>query len=118
MINDSTVMDLLSAGMRAEGQRQQIIASNIANMNTDGYRRSDINFEEVLAKALGGNGHLDLKKLETEVYQPMNTPVNAQGSDVSMDTEVGAMVKNSLRHKAYMLILKKKYQQLNDALKF
>jgi hypothetical protein len=30
---------------------------------------------------------------------------------------VGEMVKNSLRHKTYMLLLKKKYQQLQAAIR-
>ena len=110
-------MDLLTAGMRAEGARQQAIANNIANMNTDGFRRSDVNFDEVLAKALDKDGNLDTKKLEVEVYQTLNTPVNERGNDVSLDNEVGEMVKNTLRHKTYMLMLKKKYQQMDQALK-
>jgi flagellar basal-body rod protein FlgB len=117
MIKDTTVMDLLVAGLRAEGLRQQMIASNIANINTDGFRRSDINFEEVLAKTMDKD-QIDLSKLKTEIYQPLDTPINERGSDVNLDSEVGQMVKNSIRHKTYMLILKKKYQQMNEALKF
>jgi len=115
MSNDLTVMDLLVAGMRAEGQRQQLIANNVANINTDGYRRLDHNFEEVLAKAIDKNGSLDPEKLDYEPYQPLSTKINAQGSDVNLDHEVGEMVKNSLRHKTYMLLLKKKYQQMDEA---
>ncbi len=118
MINDATVIDLLAAGMKAEFQRQQTIANNIANINTKGFRRSETNFEEVLAKAIGKNGSLDLDALKTEVFQPENTPINEFGSDVSLDVEVGEMAKNSLRHRTYMLVLKKKYQQMNEAMKF
>ena len=117
MIHDSTVMDLLTAGMRAESQRQQTIANNIANMNTEGFRRSEINFEEVLAKALGKKSSFDPETLKTETFQPNDTPVNEFGSDVGMDTEVGEMAKNSLRHRTYMLALKKKYQQMDQAMK-
>jgi flagellar basal-body rod protein FlgB len=108
-------MDLLVAGMRAEGQRQQLIADNVANMNTDGYRRQDHNFEEILAKAMDKQTALDPRKLDYEPYEPRSTQINAQGSDVSLNHEVGEMVKNSLRHKTYMLMLKKKYQQMNEA---
>ena len=40
VIHDSTVMDLLTAGLRAESQRQQTIANNIANADTVGYKRN------------------------------------------------------------------------------
>ena len=118
VIHDSTVMDLLTAGLRAESQRQQTIANNIANINTDGFRRSEINFEEVLASALDKNGSFDPATLKAEIYQPEDTLINEFGSDVGLDTEVGEMAKNSLRHRTYMLVLKKKYQQMDDAMKF
>jgi flagellar basal-body rod protein FlgB len=117
MIQDSTVINLLESGMRAEGLRQQTIARNIANMNTDGFRRSDINFEKALEKAMGDNGEFDANKLDVDTFQPLNTPINESGSDVNLDTEVGEMVKNSLRHRTYMLVLKKKYMQMDDAIK-
>jgi len=103
--------------MRAESLRQQTIANNIANINTDGFRRSEINFEEVLAKALDKQRSFDPDTLKSEVFQPEDTPINEFGSDVGLDTEVGEMAKNSLRHRAYMLVLKKKYQQMNEAMK-
>ena len=118
VIQDSTVMDLLAAGMRAESQRQQTIANNIANINTDGFRRSETNFEEALAKALDKNGSFDPAKLKTEIFQPGDTPINEFGSDVGLDTEVGEMAKNSLKHRTYMLVLKKKYLQMDQAMKF
>lgn len=117
MIQDSTVINLLEAGMRAEGLRQQTIARNIANMNTEGFRRSDINFEQALEKALGQSGEPDAEKLEIETFQPLTTSINEHGNDVSLDTEVGEMVKNSIRHRAYMLVLKKKYTQMDEAMK-
>ncbi|HPD45852.1 MAG TPA: hypothetical protein PLY61_03090, partial [Anaerohalosphaeraceae bacterium] len=54
--------------------------------------------------------------LEPEFYQPMNTAVNANGNDVSLDAEIGEMVKNSLRHRAYMSLLKVKYNQMKQAI--
>ena len=118
MIQDSKVIDLLVSGMRAEGMRQKAIANNIANMNTEGFRRSDVNFEAALSDALKRDqSGSKLDNLDVKSYQTLNTPINEVGSDVSLDTEVGEMVKNSLRHRTYMLVLKKKYQQMEEALK-
>ena len=117
MIKDSTIIDLLESGMRAEGLRQQTIANNIANMNTDGYRRTDINFEDVLNKALEKQDPVDAKSLTADIIQPQNTPINEFGNDVSLDNEVGEMVKNTIRHRTYMLMLKKTYQQMESAIR-
>ncbi|HOK65193.1 MAG TPA: flagellar basal body rod protein FlgB [Anaerohalosphaeraceae bacterium] len=117
MIQDNTILNLLEAGMRAEGIRQQAIAHNIANINTPGFRRSDIKFEEILQEALKKNESIDPDSLKPEIYQPQNTPLNEFDNDVSLDSEVGEMVKNTIKHRTYMLILKKKYQQMDAAIK-
>jgi flagellar basal-body rod protein FlgB len=49
--HDLNILNYLEAGVRAEGARQKAIASNIANINTPGYRRLNIRFEEVLGRA-------------------------------------------------------------------
>jgi flagellar basal-body rod protein FlgB len=117
MDNDINVLNYLEAGIKAEGARQKTIANNVANVNSPGYRRSDIRFEELLTKAIAAKRDLDPSKLEPEFYQPKTTPIRANGNDVALDMEIGEMVKNSLRHKTYLLLLKKKYQQLTEAMR-
>jgi flagellar basal-body rod protein FlgB len=117
MIQDKTVINLLETAMTAEGLRQQAIASNVANMNTRGYRRVDINFEEALTKAMSKSENPSGDDIDMEYYETKNTPLNEHGNDVNVDNEVGEMVKNSLKHHAFMALLKKKYQQMDNALK-
>jgi flagellar basal-body rod protein FlgB len=117
MVQDSNIMGLLEAGLRAEGLRQQALANNIANLQTNGYRRVDVDFEEVLNKAIEGHSSLEPATLEVGLYQTHNTPINENGSDVSLDTEVGEMVKNSIRHRAFALLMKKRYQQMDSAMR-
>ena len=116
MDNDINVLNYLEAGIKAEGVRQKTIANNVANLNSPGYRRSDIKFEEILAKAISTKRDLKPSQLEAESYQPKTTPVKANGNDVALDMEIGEMVKNSLRHKTYLLLLKKKYRQITEAM--
>jgi flagellar basal-body rod protein FlgB len=118
MAGDINMIGIIEAGIRAEGARQKAIASNLANMNAPGYRRSDVRFEELLSKALKSNNVAGAARLEPEFYQPMTTAVDVNGNDVSLDGEVGEMVKNSLRHRAYMEILKAKYNQMKQAIQF
>ncbi len=106
------ITDFIEAGIKAESFRQRAIANNIANLETPGYRRLDVKFEELLAKAIDSKGTADLSEVQAELYQPRQTPVNSNGNDVNLETEIGQMVKNSLRHTAYVRLLNKKYQQL------
>ena len=117
MRNVDNIVDLLEAGIKAEGLRQKTIASNMANIETPGYRRLDVKFDEMLAKALERSGPVDLEKIEPEIHQPKNTPIDDSGNDVSMEAEVGNLLKNSLRHTAYVRLMQKKFTQIEAAIR-
>ncbi len=112
----NNIIDIIEAGIKAESLRQKTIANNVANLQTPGYRRVDVKFKELLAKALESSGDVDLDEIEALIYQPKETAVKSNGNDVSLEVEVGEMVKNSLRHKAYVRVLQKKYRQLELAI--
>ena len=116
MSKANSIMDYLEAGIRAESLRQKAIANNVANLETQGYRRIDVKFEELLAKALDSPGGIDLSEIKAEIYQPKETPVKSNGNDVNLETEVGEMIKNTLRHKAYIRVLNKKFKQIELAI--
>ncbi len=116
MSKTNSIMDLIEAGIRAENLRQKAIANNIANLEIAGYRRVDVKFEELLDKCLNSSGEVDLDELEPQIYRPKQTPVKANGNDVNLEAEVGQMIKNTLRHKAYIRLLNKKYKQIELAM--
>jgi len=119
MAKIATITDLLVAGAKAEGLRQRTIADNLANLETPGYRRMDVDFEAQLLRALDRSKRLsleDLQGLDEETVEPEDTPVKQNGNDVSLEMEIGNMVKNSLRHKTYMRLLAKKYAQIERAI--
>jgi len=112
----SNIVDFLEAGIKAESLRQKAIANNVANLQTAGYRRIDIKFEQLLAKALDSHGAADLDAIRPLIYQPRQTPVKSNGNDVNLETEVGEMVKNTLRHKLFVRLLNKKYLAMEAAI--
>jgi flagellar basal-body rod protein FlgB len=109
------IVELLEAGLKAEALRQRAIANNVANLQTPGYRRLDVRFEQLLAKAMESGEDFDVEEVEPELYQPKNTAVNPNGNDVNLDVEVGELIKNSLREKAFVRLLNKKYTQIDQA---
>ena len=44
--------DYLSRGLEAANMRHEVISNNIANVNTPNFKRSAVNFEDLLAKEL------------------------------------------------------------------
>jgi len=116
MSKTNGIIDIIDAGIKAESLRQKAIANNVANAETPGYRRIDVKFEELLAKNLSRDGAVELTDIQPEIYQPKDTAVKPNGNDVNWQNEVGNMVKNSLRHKAYVRLLEKKYRQIELAM--
>ena len=116
MSKTNSILDLIETGIKAENLRQKAIANNISNLETSGYRRIDVEFEKLLAKCLNSAGEVDLSKIEPQVYRPKQTLVKSNGNDVDFEAEVGEMIKNTLRHKAYIRLLNKKYRQIELAM--
>ena len=76
--------------------RHKVIAGNLANVETPGYRRLEVRFEDQLAKAIGddaGAAELDAVQPETVAGQGVTRP---DGNNVDFGTELGDMTKNSL----------------------
>lgn len=49
-------LDFHQQALRVRDQRQQVLASNIANADTPNYKARDIDFKATLQAALGGSG--------------------------------------------------------------
>lgn len=112
----NNIVDVIEAGVKAESLRQKAIANNVANLETPGYRRVDVRFEELLAKCLDSSGEVDPSEIEPQIYQPHETSVKSNGNDVNYEGEVGQMIKNAIRHKALIRLLSKKYSQIDQAI--
>jgi len=110
------IVGFLEAGLKAESVRQRTIANNVANLETPGYRGVEVKFEELISKALDSGHEGDVETIEPEIYELNQTQVKPNGNDVSLETEIGRMIKNTLRHKAYIRLLSKKYEQMQLAI--
>lgn len=85
-----------TSGMRAQAQRLQVVSENIANVDTHGYQRKLLSFENVYDRASGvsqvevGRMFLDQTPRE-EVFDPTHPFANESGyvvmSNVNMMTE-------------------------------
>lgn len=89
--------------------RQKVIADNIANMNTPGFKKSEVRFENALKQALGSDSsglrtthprHIpnqaDISRLAPEIVKIDNTSMRASGNNVDIDQEMVNLAKNTL----------------------
>ena len=57
-------INILEKAADASWMRNDLINNNLANVNTPGYKRKDIEFESYLMSALGRSGSLDKELLQ------------------------------------------------------
>ena len=109
-------IESLQAGLRAASLRQAAIASNIANLQTPGFRRGVVAFEQAFAEALRGGEPAALENLEVAVLRPGGPAGDSGVNDVDLDQEVGDMVRNSAISKTYLRLLGKLMKQMELAI--
>jgi len=94
-------MDLLSA-------RQKLVASNIANVDTPGYKAKDIDFQfEFMSLAQGGTPN---------VIDTPGLKVNNDGNNVSMDREARLLAENALRFNLASSLMKTQLKLISSAI--
>ncbi|MBW7995062.1 MAG: flagellar basal body rod protein FlgB [Candidatus Glassbacteria bacterium] len=108
---EQTNLPLLHKGLDTYALRQQASAHNIANVNTHGFRRMEVKFEEELRKALKienginakmtdrnhfkiGAGTLD--QVEPVVYMPTDDELHSGINNVDIDVEMVRLAKAQL----------------------
>ncbi len=72
---DSAKVDILKSAMLAYVWRSEAVASNLANLDTPGYQRMSISFEEEMSRALHSRGHRDPARVEPELNVEDGPPI-------------------------------------------
>ncbi len=90
-------------------QKQSVIASNIANADTPGFKAQDINFKTEMAKALSG-----IQKPAELLYRT-ETQSAADGNTVDMDTERAAMAENAMQYQILTQLVTDRFKTLRMA---
>ncbi len=89
-------------GMDASGLKQKAIASNLANVETPGYRRVDTapSFNAAFTRALREGNKQQLANLQPHVTVDQTAvSKNKDGNTVDVEQEVVALNQNALAHK-------------------
>ena len=109
--------DMLASLVDASTLRHRVLASNVANVNTPGYRRLDVNFEGVLAKQIRRRGKVDLDSARPKIFEDDTSPSRRDGNNVDIDTEMGSISKNTLLHNTYLQIIAAKIASMELAIR-
>ena len=102
MLFDITQLALERA-IEGAGKRHEALAANLANANTPGYQRVDVDFHTALAAAVG-RGEDTRSALGSLSFAPTRDnsagATRADGSTVDVDAESAKLAANALEHQA------------------
>ena len=111
---DNTQLGLQQA-ISGAALRQQVLANNLANAETPGYRRQDVDFHSTLAAAMKTGS---ASRIDTTTFAAQTDPqtLRADGNGVDIDVESANMAKNGLEYEALISVAKARTSILRSAM--
>ena len=116
---DGITITALGKALAATQLQQQVIASNIANLETPGYRARHVRFTAQLQRALQapiGRRAETIARITPQVTVDRATPPRADGNNVQLERELTDLTKTSLHHRVLSRLLTKKLSMLERAI--
>ncbi len=124
------MVDAMAGYMTRLSKRQQVVASNIANIDTPGYKTKDISFHATLQELLSNEaaplatrraGHEDLgqwafRPLEPEVFEVPDLPSRPDRNNVDIDREMLKLSETSFGYSLMSQLLRAKFRSLSSAI--
>jgi flagellar basal-body rod protein FlgB len=99
--NLSRYMDLLST-------RQKLVASNIANADTPGYKTQDIDFQFEFMSLTEG--------LQPQTIEAEDLTEKPDGNNVSMDREARMLAENAMRFNVASTLVRGQFKTIREAI--
>jgi flagellar basal-body rod protein FlgB len=117
MIDDATI-EALNRFLDVNVARYRLIAANLANVDTPGYRARDLDFHAELARAsqraeyggLGGASYFPVSQLVHGLI------VRPDGNDVSVERESLLMAETQMRFNLGVQLLKDEFRTISQAI--
>jgi flagellar basal-body rod protein FlgB len=113
----------LESAIRGSAARQTALASNVANANTPGYRRQDVDFHSTLQAALSKGssagaaaGEAALQNAAFSATTDGSSPMQADGNSVDIDVEQANLAKNGLEYQALVTVARGRIDILKAAM--
>ncbi len=121
--------EVLSNSIDISAKRHNLITSNIANMDTIGYKPRDLDFNRTLQRAMAGPPPSDMKQTHGKHFSgfDVNSSLikgeNSEDVDiyhldsVNIDTEMTHLVENNIKYRTSTEMLLRKMDKLRYAIR-
>jgi len=118
-------INVLEKSADASWTRNSLISNNIANVDTPGYKRKDLQFEDYLMNAVNDGdsldndiANIDLDTLTGTTYTDHGTvSYRLDGNNVDIDTESAELAKNQIKYYTMLDSVSQEFTRLKSVMK-
>ncbi len=120
-------INILEKAADASWKRETLIANNIANAQTPGYKRQDLDFQTALRNEISRFKYssldkkiqdVDLTKLNPDIYTDHgNYSYRLDGNNVDIDTEQVELASEQIKYQALTTSITSEFTRLQTVLK-
>ena len=120
-------INVLDKAADASWKRETLLANNIANVDTPGYKRQDIDFQSVLKNELSNYKYMNLdekmsrvnlSKLNPSIYTDhANFSYRLDGNNVDIDTEQVELASEQIKYQALTQSITSEFQRLQAVIR-
>ncbi|MFZ3130501.1 MAG: flagellar basal body rod protein FlgB [Desulfosporosinus sp.] len=127
---NTPVLTVLEKGLDASSLRQRVLANNVANVDTPGFKRSDVDFQVALDIALGNKSNLALKTTlpghltgcaadenQSSVVTDQSTSMRNDANNVDIDREMANVAENGLYYNGLVRAISSQLGLLRSVIK-
>ena len=123
-------VDTLQRGLSAAWTRNAVIRNNIANVETPGFKASEVEFETLMARAIEGHGfvgtkthpkHIDIgsgnmSSVVPRIVELKDTSMRMDGNNVDIEAENVKLAQNSLYYNTLLEKMNSEIRRLRMAI--
>lgn len=108
------ILQLLQGYLKVTTDRQQMVVSNMANVDTPGYRTKDLDFQTALQQVMNDGNEA---RLQPAVEEVSGLPERPDGNNVNIDRESLLLSQTQLQYQVGVQLVKSEFHRLLTAIK-
>lgn len=129
MINKAySTINILGKALDGTWLRNEAISNNMANVNTPGYKRVTVEFENMLKSEISNNQtilkrtnekHFDItgkSKFSPVIKGNNSTSARRDGNNVNIDTEMADLAKNTIMYDALVRQVSDEFKKIKNVI--
>jgi flagellar basal-body rod protein FlgB len=105
----------LKSLLHATAVQHEVVSHNLANTNTPGFRRREVNFDAVVAQ-LGAEPGSGGTAPAVSIVVDQNAAPRRDGNTIDPDREIAELTKNKMRYETLLQLAAHQLEQLQIAI--